>query len=452
MSNTVASPGWWRPRTDDALPLSVVAHSGEDRNFRLAFWALGVFTVVMILAPQNYFPILKPLHIALLSGALASAAYLMSRFTGTEMPARHSPAMMYAVFLFLWAVLLVPFSVWPGGSFGKIFDVFIKALIIFWLLGRVVNSIRRLSVVVWMLSLMSIPLSLSAVLAFLQGGIGNVELTHGWERITGYHAGLTGNPNDLALMINLTLPLTVGLMLSARKRVAYVSLLFVALLDVIAVVLTYSRGGFITLMVIVGSYLVCLTGRVRIGLIMIVLAVGLVAVPMIPSGYWSRLGTITDIRADRTDSAQQRWSLMVDATRLVVSHPIIGAGAGMDILALNEEGGDTWRHVHNIYLQYAVDLGLPGLLLFLLLYYRVMKSVSMARRRAAGRPEHATLHRLSEGIWIALIAFGVSAFFHPVAYEFYFYYFAGLAVAAGAIAETVLDQGVGGRRIEACGA
>ena len=450
MSNTVASAGWWRARGSDARPGRVAVRSRQDRSFRLAFWALGAFTLIMILAPQNYFPVLKPLHIALVSGTLASAAYLMSRFAGTALPVRHSPAMMYAVFLFLWAVLLVPFSVWPGGSFGEIFDVFIKALIIFWLLGRVVNSVQRLSTVAWMLSLMSIPLSLSAVLAFLQGGMGNVELTHGWERITGYQAGLTGNPNDLALMINLTLPLTVGLMLSVRRRVAGVLLALVALLDVIAVVLTYSRGGFITLMVIVGSYLVCLTGRARIGLVMIVIAIGLVAVPMIPSGYWSRIGTITDIQADRTDSAQQRWGDMIDATHLIAAHPVIGVGAGMDFLALNAVRGKTWVHVHNIYLEYAVDLGIPGLLLFLLLYYRVLKSASKARRLAAGRVEHATFYRLSEGIWIALIAFGVSALFHPVAYEFYFYYFAGLAVAAGAIAENSANQGIPERLDKAC--
>lgn len=440
MSDTTANAGWWRARTSARLPAGVIAQSQQDRILRFPFWALIAFTLIMILAPQNYFPVLKPLHLALVSGALASGAYLLSRFAGTAVPARHSAAMNYAVLLFLWAVLLIPFSIWPGGSFEKIFDVFVKALIVFWLLGRVVNSVHRLSTVAWLLSLISIPLSLSAVSAFLQGGVGNVDLTHGWERITGYRAGLTGNPNDLALMINLTLPFTIGLLLSARRMAARFALGAVALLDVAAVVMTYSRGGFITLMVIIGSYLVCLKGRARMGLVMIVLALGLVAVPMIPSGYWSRLGTITNIQADRTDSAQERWTDMIDATHLVAAHPVTGSGAGMDFLALNAVRGDTWKHVHNIYLEYAVDLGIPGLLLFLLLYYRVLKSASTARRFSAGRPGYTALYHLSEGIWIALIAFGVSAFFHPVAYEFYFYYIAGLAVAAGTIAVTLEDR------------
>ena len=439
-SRSVASPGWWRaqPRV---LPVDTAAlESSKTSVLRLPFWALVAFTLIMILAPQNYFPALKPLHLALVTGAFASGTYLLSRFSGTAGRIRHSPAIVLAVLLLLWAVASIPFSLWPGGSFSKIFDLFIKALIVFWLLGRVVNSVSRLRTVAWMLSLISIPLSLSAISAVLQGGFGNVYLTHGWERITGYQAGLTGNPNDLALMINLTLPFTMGLLLSTRRVSARLLLLTIAVFDVIAVGATYSRGGFLTLMTIILVYLWCVPGKARRGLLMAVIALGLVAVPLMPSGYWSRLSTITNIQADRTDSAQERWTDMVKSTHLIAAHPVIGVGAGMDVLALNNVRGDTWRHVHNIYLEYAVDLGIPGLLLFMLLYYQVFKSASKARRFAAGRAGQKTLYHLSESIWVVLIAFGVSAFFHPIAYEFYFYYIAGLAVAAGAIADDIRQR------------
>ena len=444
MSGPVVSPGWWRAQPDSPVRTEVFTQESRDGTLHFAFWALVVFTLIMILAPQNYFPVLKPLHLAFLVGALASAAYLLSRLAGMAGKVHRSSAMLFAALLFLWALASVPFSLWPGGSLQKIFDVYVKALIIFWLLARVVNSVPRLNKLAWTLSLVSIPLSLSAISAFLQGGIGNVDLTHGWERITGYRAGLTQNPNDLALMINLTVPFTVGLLLSTRKLLVRVLFSAIAFLDAVAVVATYSRGGFITLMVIVGTYLVFLSGRARLGLAMAIVSMGLLAVPMMPSGYWSRLATITNIQADRTDSAQERWSGMVDATQIIVAHPVIGAGAGMDVLALNEVRGDAWRHVHNIYLEYAVDLGLPGLMLFLALYFTVLRSVRRVRRIVAGKLGGETLYRLSEGIWVALIAFGVSAFFQPVAYEFYFYYIAGLAVAAGAIAAPLQGQDLEG--------
>lgn len=433
MNNTAASSGWWRPTVDTCVSAGVAPHPiGEDKH-RLAFWGVIVFTLVMILSPQDYFPILKPLHLALLAGALAGGAYLLGRFSGNADPVHKSPAMVLAALLFLWALALVPFSLWPGGSFAKIFDVFAKALVIFWLLGRVVTSVPRLRIVAWTLCLISIPLSLSAVSAFLQIGAGNVNLTHGWDRISGYNAGLTGNPNDLALMINLTLPFAVGLLLSARRLPVRILLLTIAVLDVIAVVLTYSRGGFLTLVSIISMYLWCLRGPARTRLLVALLALGLVAVPLIPSGYWSRLGTITDIKADQTDSAQERWADMEEATRLVAENPLIGAGAGMDVLALNTARGNRWTHVHNIYLEYAVDLGLPGLLLFLVLYGCLLRNAWLARRKASRLAWDGSFYHLSEAVGVALIAFGVSAFFHPVAYTFYFYYIGGLAVAVSAI-------------------
>ena len=42
------------------------------------------------------------------------------------------------------------------------------------------------------------------------------------------------------------------------------------------------------------------------------------------------------------------------------------------------------------------------------------------------------LFLLAEGIQVSLFAFAIAALFHPVAYHFYFYYIAGLALAARA--------------------
>jgi O-antigen ligase len=92
-----------------------------------------------------------------------------------------------------------------------------------------------------------------------------------------------------------------------------------------------------------------------------------------------------------------------------------------------------WKQVHNAYLEYAVDLGLPGLTLFVLLFASCLKKVRSVRRRAGARPDAHDLGCLAEGIEVALIGFAVGAFFAPVAYQFFFYYLAGLAVAAGGI-------------------
>jgi O-antigen ligase len=144
-----------------------------------------------------------------------------------------------------------------------------------------------------------------------------------------------------------------------------------------------------------------------------------------------RLNTITDISADRTGSAQGRWKDFGVAVEVVTAHPIMGVGLGQDILALNEArgGAKTWRSVHNAFLEYAVDLGLPGLFLFVALLIAALRSTQLVARYARTRPEFEDLGTFAVGIQIALVAFVVAACFHPIAYQFYFFCVAGLAVA-----------------------
>src|SRR5688500_11887998 len=111
-------------------------------------------------------------------------------------------------------------------------------------------------------------------------------------------------------------------------------------------------------------------------------------------------------------------------------NPIFGVGIGADMLALNEyRGTDTYRSVHNAYLQYAVDLGLPGLILFAWLHIMCFRNARRVERRADAEPALRHLAPLAAGIQISLVAFFVAAMFHPIAYQFYFFTVAGLAVA-----------------------
>ena len=104
------------------------------------------------------------------------------------------------------------------------------------------------------------------------------------------------------------------------------------------------------------------------------------------------------------------------------TNPIVGAGIGNDLLALNDyRDRDTYRSVHNAYLQYAVDLGLPGLMLFAWLHILCFRSVRRLERRAQHDDAFRTLGPLAGGVQVSLVAFFVAAMFHPIAYQFYFF-------------------------------
>jgi O-antigen ligase len=250
-------------------------------------------------------------------------------------------------------------------------------------------------------------------------------------------SGLAANPNDLALVLNLILPIAIALMFDTRRVTAKLLAAASALASLAAVILTFSRAGFLTLATTAAMLFVVLVRRRSPGAAALLL-VGALAVPvLLPAGYADRLSTITNIESDRTGSAQGRWQDFVVAAEVVARNPIVGVGLGNDMIALNQQRGeDTWRSVHNAYLQYAVDLGLPGLLLFTWLHVMCFRGARAVERRAARDPALRHLGYLAAGIQISLAAFFVAAMFHPIAYQFYFFTVAGLAVALKNTART----------------
>jgi hypothetical protein len=96
-----------------------------------------------------------------------------------------------------------------------------------------------------------------------------------------------------------------------------------------------------------------------------------------------------------------------------------------------------------------VDLGVPGLLLFASLHARCLRRAYGVSTRAARHPALGQLSRLAAGVGIALVAFGVAAWFHPIAYQFYFFAVGGLAVALGQAYRTELARLSGAERYAA---
>jgi O-antigen ligase len=82
-----------------------------------------------------------------------------------------------------------------------------------------------------------------------------------------------------------------------------------------------------------------------------------------------------------------------------------------------------------VYLEYAVDLGLPGAALFIALLVSTFRTAARIRRRAGRMMRLTDVAVIAGGVQISLLAFAIEAFFHPIAYQFYFFCIGGLAIA-----------------------
>ncbi len=394
------------------------------------------FTIILLLAPQAFIPALRPWRIALIAAGVGVTAHLLQRFFAGRPLMTAGREMAFTLGLVGWAVITLPLSYWPQGSVSFLIEAYLKTVALFWLLGNVVDTLPRLRTVAWGLTWMAVPLALTGVKNFVTGSFVGVGTG---KRILGYEAGLTENPNDLALILDLILPLTVALWANCRDAGVRLLLLAIVALEAAGVMVTFSRGGFLTLATVFAVFLFRGLRRGRVAWAAVAVVGALLVVLVLPADFVARMDTITDIQSDPTGSAQARWRDTAAAMRFVLANPLIGAGVGMNTLALNDVRGAVWTQVHNVYLEYAVELGLPGLALFLLLFRACLRKV----RSVLGHGDSETgalleLARLAEGIEVSLLAFAVAAFFYPIAYNIYFYYLAGLAVAAGGVHQSLL--------------
>ena len=417
------------------------ARRRRQRGSSIPFWGLLFFTFILLIAPQAFIPILQSLRIAMLSAGLALVVYVIDRLSHHQ-PLTSTPPAVRLIFVFtLLAAISIPFAKWPGGAYDAFFDELLKSVLIFVLVANVIDSVYRMKIMIWSMALCVTIMSWMAVRDF---STGNLALEG--VRIGGWDSPLAANPNDLALIVNLILALVLGLCSAPGKPLAKMCLLGVIALSVAGVVSTFSRGGLLTLATIAILWIIKCTRERGPGIPLLLLAAVPLVIIALPAGYGSRVYSIFDMSADTTGSSAARWDGMVLAWNAILANPVLGMGLKQHGLAfLEATGGWNWSQggVHNVYLEIAADLGVPALLIYLGANWYLLTSLRQSLRqinRARGKRtrEARALIALGGGIQIALAAFLVAAFFHPVAYHFYFFYIAGFAVAHQTITEQTL--------------
>ena len=179
----------------------------------------------------------------------------------------------------------------------------------FWLLGTLCRRPRVSRVLAWALVLCSIPLAATGLKNYLSGGFLSTGVP-GFQRIYGYKggSGIAGNPNDLALMLNLIIPIAGGAAPGCTARGDAVDRRGALVLSAIAVIVTFSRAGFLTLAATFVMFLVVLAlaaapwqGDAAAG------GAGFRCWPSCPRATPIASARSPTSRADRTGSAEGRW-------------------------------------------------------------------------------------------------------------------------------------------------
>src|SRR5690606_33219968 len=140
-----------------------VPHREESK---LPFRAVMMFTFILIVAPQQMFPVLAPLRIAMLSVAVALLAHCWVQISRGKPVLDMNAGVILVLVLLGWCVLTVPFSMWRGGSIGFLMERYLKTILAFLLLANIVITVPRLKTLSWALICMSVMMAFTTIKNF----------------------------------------------------------------------------------------------------------------------------------------------------------------------------------------------------------------------------------------------------------------------------------------------
>jgi len=404
-----------------------------------AYWGVFAFTALLFFRPQDTLPLLGPFHlpeIAALTGLVAMAVRRASRGL-PPVPAASELAPLAAFAGVM--VATAPFSIWPSGALSTFTELFLKVVLVFVLLTHSLTSPQLLRRFTWLIVVAMGYIAARGWIDYANG----TNLLQG-ERLQGAVPGLMGNPNDLAMNMVTFLPFAAFGALLPGKTLARLFAAGVTVLMLGTILFAKSRAGFLALAV-TGALIILQSGRLRPGLATAILVGALVAPPLMPQSFWTRVSSIVNAEDDETGSRGARLVLFQEGWDAFLSHPFTGVGAGQFQNYNPPERQELWRETHNVPLQVLSELGIFGAAAFTWLLARAGLTLFQVwnalrpRRRQGGAaladagfaPHERRWMRAHVAACIAGFAgWLVSAQFGSIGYHWTLYYVVALGVAA----------------------
>ena len=257
-------------------------------------------------------------------------------------------------------------------------------------------------------------------------------------------SGPIGDPNRFAQLLLVVLPWSLYFSRHGRTPLARVASAASSALILTAVALTYSRGAFITMAVLVVCLLLWRYIRPgRLAVAALVLA-GIVAV-MAP-GVFSRIASIggvgvlgqQDAKVEPDGAIRGRATEMLAALAVFIDHPFLGVGPGQYVPFYSERyqmlDEVSFRHLprpreaHNLYFSIGAELGAAGLVVFLLIVATLFVGLRAARRFWLPRSRRRT--DLAVAFALSLVSYLGTGMFLHLSFERYLWFLVGTASAA----------------------
>lgn len=281
------------------------------------------------------------------------------------------------------------------------------------------------------------------------GGFGRWQQAVSGEVISNRVSGPYINPNAYAQVMVVIMAISLSRFLHEKNIGLRLIAGWSSLVCIAAIIFTYSRGGFLTLIATLGILFV--QNRSRVFPIFLTFVIGASLLQFLPSDYGGRVATLFEIGGSQGSqindpSFRGRMSENLAAWRMFSDNPYFGVGLGhykIQYQDYSRQIGLDPRRVGrtpaSLYMELLAEQGLVGTSVFALLIYLVFSGLVRARIQFARLGMHDNAH-IAMSLIAALVGYLVQATVKNSAYSNVFWLLIGMAISTEQVAYTALHK------------
>lgn len=276
------------------------------------------------------------------------------------------PIIVFIIAIFISTIT----STNPTGSFRDL-AIHLSAL---GFLFIIVNSVKDKNQLNVLLTMFTFVATIVALYGLYQYKIGiNIEAK--WvdkasnPDITTRIFSVFGNPNIFAEYLIMSIPISVSLFWTSKKILKKMIFLLTSLILITALVLTFSRGGWLGFAFGIFIFILLVEKRLLLSLI----PISIISIFVIPASILNRIISIVNL-SDTSNSYRIRlWKITLDVIR---DNWLVGVGFGHIPF---KQTFETYirtmptYHAHNTFLEITAEMGIVGLIILLTILFVIYK-------------------------------------------------------------------------------
>jgi len=264
--------------------------------------------------------------------------------------------------------------------------------------------------------------------------------------------GSYGNPNAFAQVLVVVVVLALDRVWHEKHALLRIAAGWALAAGLLAILFTYSRGGFLALFFALGVFLIQHRPGFMPLLLTAFLALGVIQ--FLPATYTDRISSLTQFVSLQNDqvtdpSFRGRLSENTAAVQMFLDHPWMGIGIGNYSINYQDYSRDigldprrTNRNPASLYLELLSEQGIVGTVIFFGLLYIVFAGLWSAKARfnLVGLQGEGYI---SAALFAGLAGYMFSALFKNSAYSNAFWVLIGIAIAAAQVAWNSQQEKIG---------